>query len=113
MDDKRQRIRQHMLAEVKIKPSGNELWIQAVLTNINQGGIGVYAMGSLTENENVAIRISYLDDGKVTEVEEVPGCVRWVQMIGESTAAGIGFDSEVNQEQYPILHNCLAQATDD
>ncbi len=113
MDDKRHMIRRHLLAEVKIKPGGSEIWIQAVLTNINQGGIGVYAMGSLTENEKVAIRISYLDDGKVTEVEEVPGSVRWVQMIGESTAAGIGFDNEVTEEQYPILHNCLAQATDD
>ncbi len=113
MDDKRQRIRRHLLAEVKIKPGGSELWIQAVLTNINQGGIGVYAMGSLTENEAVAIRISYLDDGKVTEVEEVPGSVRWVQMIGESTAAGIGFGSDVNAELYPILYKCLAQAMDE
>ncbi len=37
MKENRKLMRQHLLAEVKIKPDGGENWIQAVLTNINRG----------------------------------------------------------------------------
>jgi hypothetical protein len=113
MKENRKLMRQHLLAEVKIKPGGAADWTQAVLTNINRGGIGLYAMGSLKESERVAVRISYLDDGKVTEVEEVPGTVRWAQTIGESTAAGIGFDETITNALYPILDKCLEHIKSD
>jgi hypothetical protein len=109
MKENRTLMRRHLLAEVKIKPGAGGDWIQAVLTNINRGGIGLYAMGALKEEEKVAVRISYLDEGKVTEVEEVPGTVRWAQTIGESTAAGIGFDEAITKALYPILDRCLEQ----
>lgn len=109
MKENRQLTRRHLLAEVKIKPDGSEDWIQAVLTNINRGGIGLYAMGALKEKAKVSVMISYLDEGKVTEVEEVPGTVRWAQTIGESTAAGIGFDEAITRALYPILDRCLEQ----
>ncbi len=102
-------MRRHLLAEVKIKPDGGENWIRAVLTNINRGGIGLYATGALKEKEKVSVRISYLDEGKVTTVEEVPGTVCWTQTIGESTAAGIGFDESITKALYPILDRCLEQ----
>ncbi len=105
-------MRRHLLAEVKIKPDRSDEWIQAVLTNINRGGIGLYAMGPLKEEERVSVRVSYLDAGKITEVEEVPGTVRWTQTIGESTAAGIGFDEAITKALYPILDKCLEQIKD-
>ncbi len=69
-------------------------------------------MGALKESERVSVSISYLDEGKVTEVEEVPGTVRWAQTIGESTAAGIGFDEAITKALYPILDRCLEQIKD-
>lgn len=112
MKENRRLMRRHLLADVKIKPGAGGDWIQAVLTNINRGGIGIYAMGALEEKEKVAVRISYLDEGKATEVEEVPGTVRWAQALGESTAAGIGFDETITEALYPILDKCLEQIKD-
>lgn len=107
MDESRRYKRRNLLAEVRIRPREGGLWLQAVLTNIHRGGVGVYAMGALKKKEKVSVRITYLEDGRQREIEEIPGIVRWVQPIGESSAAGIMFDAVIGPKTFPLLTRCL------
>jgi len=43
MEEKRKLRRRYMLAEVKVKSSESQGWIDAVMLNISRGGIGLYA----------------------------------------------------------------------
>lgn len=110
MEEKRRLRRRYMLAEVRIRPSGSSEWIEAVLMNISKGGLGVYAMERLSPRGRVSVRITYLEKRRLTEVEEIPGVVRWVQPIGSRYAAGVMFDAKVNRATYPILSRCLDYA---
>lgn len=107
MTERRKYRRRHLLGEVKLKPESGSEWIKAVLTNINRGGIGLYAMGPLKKREKVSVKLSYLREGKQTEAEEILGKVCWVKAIGNSTAAGIMFQAKINNKDYPILAKCL------
>jgi hypothetical protein len=110
MADKRGARRRHLLGEVKLKPLSGGRWVKAVVTNINSGGIGLYSTGTVKKRDKVSVKLSYLRDGKPTEVEEITGKVCWVKSIGNSSAAGIMFQSKVTKRDYPILSKCLEYA---
>ena len=110
MADKRRLRRRHLLGEVLLRPESGGRWIKAVLTNINRGGIGLYASGQLKKKEKVSVKLSYLRDGRPTDAEEIPGKVCWAKAIGESTAAGVMFQSKINKKDYPLLSRCLEYA---
>jgi len=108
--EKRRLRRRHLIGAVKIKPSGTEGWVEATLMNINRGGIGLYASERIKKGQKVEIKISYLEDGKMKEVEQIPGKVRWTQPIGAQVAMGIMFEANITKRTYPILNKCLAYA---
>lgn len=110
MEEKRKLKRRYMLAEVKIKPSGSERWIDAVMLNISRGGIGLYAAEPLSKRARVSIKIIYMEGPNPTEAEEIPGVVSWVQPVGSRFGAGIMFDTKVNRKTFPILSRCLDYA---
>lgn len=107
---KRKWKRDYLVAEVKIRPYPNGTWMHTVLMNINKGGIGLYAMSEIAKNQKVAVRITYLERGKMREVEEIHGTIRWVQFIGMHYAAGIMFEEQVTKDNFPILSRCLEYA---
>ncbi len=109
MEEKRKSRRRHLLAEVRIRLEGGG-WIEAVLMNINRGGIGLYAMQPLKQKDRVEIRITYLEHAELKTVEEIPGVVRWVQPIGKHHAAGIMFAEKVTKRNFPVLSRCLDYA---
>ncbi|HLC17639.1 MAG TPA: PilZ domain-containing protein [Thermodesulfobacteriota bacterium] len=106
MEDRRRSERRQLLGEIRIRPDGSE-WTQAVLTNINRGGVGLYVFGPMNKKESVSMRITYLKEGELNETEEVRGTVRWVKEIGGYNAAGIMFAEEINSRKYPNLLRCL------
>lgn len=110
MEEKRRLRRRYLLAEVKVKPAGENAVVDAVLMNINRGGLALYAMAPLKKNSRVAVRITYLEDGKPRQSEEVPGVVRWVHSIGQKYAAGVMFTENVSKRNFPHLSKCLAMA---
>lgn len=107
MEERRKLKRRYMLAEVRIKTANSDHWIQAVIMNINRGGIGLYAMEPVKKKDKLTIKITYLERTRMKEVEELPGVVRWVQPIGQHYAAGISFEIHVNRKTFPILTQCL------
>ncbi|MBI2400719.1 MAG: PilZ domain-containing protein [Deltaproteobacteria bacterium] len=110
MEEKRKLRRRYMLAEVKIKSSESQGWIEAVMLNISRGGIGLYASEPLKKREKVSIKITYMEGQKPVEAEEIPGLVSWVQPVGGRFGAGIMFEAKVNRLNFPILSRCLEYA---
>lgn len=110
MEEKRKLRRRYMLAEVKVKSSESQGWIEAVMLNISRGGIGLYASEPLKKKEKVSIKITYMEGQKPVEAEEIPGVVSWVQPVGDKFGAGIMFDAKVNRLTFPILSRCLEYA---
>lgn len=110
MVERRRLKRRYLLAEVKVRPEGASESISAVLMNINRGGVGLYASSALKKSAKVFVIITYLEEGRPREVEEVPGIVRWVQPIGSQLAAGIMFTRRVTKTTFPLLNKCLAYA---
>lgn len=107
MEERRRLRRRYLLAEVKIKPEHSDDWIGAVLLNISRGGIGLYAMQPIKKKQRLLVKITYLERGKMTDAEEIPGVVRWVQPVGGHYGAGIMFEEKVNKKNFPILSGCL------
>lgn len=107
MEKRRRLKRKGLLAELKVRPAKGGLWIPAVLTNIHEEGLGLYVSGALKKKEKVSVRLAYSENGRMRDVEEVPGEVRWTARIGAQTAAGIMFDGEINKTNYPLLTLCL------
>lgn len=109
MEEKRKLKRRYLLAEVELK-TGDGSSMSAVLMNISSGGIGLYTAEPVSKKEKVKIKITYLENRKLREVEEIPGVVRWVQAIGSHHAAGIMFTEKVSKATFPILTRCLDYA---
>lgn len=99
-----------MLAEVKVKTSESQGWIEAVMLNISRGGIGLYASEPLKKRERVSIKITYMEGQKPVEAEEIPGVVSWVQPVGDRVGAGIMFEAKVTRKTFPVLSRCLEYA---
>ncbi|CAG1066169.1 hypothetical protein BAC1_01773 [uncultured bacterium] len=110
MEEKRKLRRRYMLAEVKVRPSDGQEWIDAVMLNISRGGIGLYASRPLRKKERVSIKITYMDGTRPVEAEEIPGVVSWVQPVGDKAGAGIMFDAKITRKSFPILSRCLEYA---
>jgi len=112
MEEKRKLRRKYLLAGVKLRLSGEQEFVDAVMLNINRGGIGIYASGPLRKGTKVSVRITYMNGKKPVEAEEIPGGVRWVQSFGTKFGAGVMFSSKVNKKTFPILSTCLEYARD-
>lgn len=112
MEEKRRLRRKYLLAGVKVRLSGALESVDAVMLNINRGGIGIYASGPLRKGAKVSVRITYINGKKPVEAEEIPGVVRWVQSVGTKFGAGVMFSSKVNKKTFPILSMCLEYAKD-
>lgn len=112
MEEKRRLRRKYLLAGVRIRFSGALESVDAVMLNINRGGIGIYASGPLKKGTKVSVRITYINGKKPVEAEEIPGVVRWVQPVGTKFGAGVMFSSKVNRNTFPILSMCLEYARD-
>lgn len=108
--EKRRLRRRHLIGTVKVRPAGSETWLDATLMNINRGGIGLYSTERIKKGQKVDIRISYLEGGKMKDVEQIPGKVRWTQPIGTHVAMGIMFEGTISKKTFPILNGCLAYA---
>lgn len=110
MEEKRRLRRRYLLARVNVRAQTGSDWTEAVLMNINRGGIGLYAVAPVRKKSKVVVRITYLDNGKEKTSEEIPGVVRWSQKIGNHYSAGIMFEAKINKKNYPILSKCLEYA---
>jgi len=110
MEEKRRLRRKYLLAGVKVRLPGAQEFVDAVMLNINRGGIGIYASGPLRKGAEVSVRITCVNGKKPVEAEEIPGVVRWVQPVGTKFGAGIMFSSRVNRKTFPILSICLEYA---
>lgn len=108
--EKRRPRRRLLLGEVQVRPSGGETWLSATVMNISRGGIGLYATERVKKGQKVAIKITYMENSKLKEAEEIPGKVRWVQPIGEHYAVGVMFEEKVTKKSFPNLNGCLAYA---
>lgn len=110
MDEKRRLRRRYLLAEVKYRPESSEKWADAVLMNINSGGIGLYSLGPVRKKQKVVVKIVYREGRKKTVSEEIPAVVKWITTVGGHTAAGLMFTDRVAAKSYPILSKCLKYA---
>lgn len=110
MEEKRRLKRRYLLAEVKLRPRKDEKWTDAVLMNINRGGIGLYASGPLRSRSKVVVKIIYLEGRKKRTSEEIPAVVKWTQSIGKHYAAGVKFEEKINKKNFPVLSKCLTYA---
>ncbi|MFQ5736540.1 MAG: PilZ domain-containing protein [Thermodesulfobacteriota bacterium] len=108
--EKRKLRRRPLLGEVRVRPSGGQEWVEALVLNISRGGIGLYASQRIRKGQKVDIRISYLEGSRLKEVEQIPGKVRWVQAIGSHLAIGIMFEEKITRKTFPVLNRCLAYA---
>lgn len=110
MNERRRLRRRYLLAEVKLRPEKEENWTDAVLMNINSGGMGLYSLGPLRKKSKVVVKIIYREGGKKTVSEEIPGIIKWVTSIGSHQAAGVMFSTRVNKKNFPVLCKCLSYA---
>lgn len=99
--------RRQLLADVKIKAININLWIPAALTNVSKEGLCLYVMGDLKKKDKVLIKFTYLENGSMKDIEEVPGVIRWKSAVGSYNAAGVKFEVKVNKKSYPLLNKCL------
>jgi len=110
MEEKRRLRRRYLLAEVKVRPQTDDDWTDAVLMNINRGGMCLYALGSIRNKSRVVIKIIYSEGRKKLISEEIPGVVKWVVPVGGQRAAGVMFTEKVSRANFPVLSKCLAYA---
>ena len=110
MQDRRSNSRHQLIADVKVQPVAGSLWVPGALTNISHSGICIYSSGTIREGEKVTIRMSCLKDGKMQDVEEVHGVVRWTKSVGAYFACGIMFAEEIDRSRFPSIAKCLVYA---
>lgn len=110
MEERRRLRRRSLVAEVGLKLAGGDSWTEAVLMNINRGGIGVYTSAEMKKKTRVLVRIIYKDGTKRVTSEEIPGIIRWVARVGTQNGAGIMFIDRVNRRNFPLLSKCLDYA---
>ena len=82
MEEKRKLRRRYMLAEVKVKSSESQGWIDAVMLNISRGGIGLYASKPLKKREKVSVKITCMEPKLRRSRGSLAGSSRWATGSG-------------------------------
>jgi len=97
------------LAEVTFPESGEA--VDALVSNVSQGGIGIYSPVPLTVGRDVRVKISFLQTNGNQEVTEViPGKVAWVKPLHNHFVIGITF-TVLDSDRHSNLLNTIQGAS--
>lgn len=96
------------LAEITLVSTGEVL--DGLVSNVSQGGVGVYLEHPVPEGIDVRIRLAFLQTNGNQEITEIiPGRVVWVRPLHKIYVAGIQFTA-LDPERHRVLLQVLDQA---
>lgn len=73
-------------------PGSSDDTIEAFISSIGQGGLGIYSHQKIEIGTDIDIRISFLQTNGNEEITEIiPGRVVWVKNIHQNFVIGISF----------------------
>ncbi len=85
--------------------------IEAFISSISQGGIGIYSQYKLEIGRDIDVRISFLQTNGNEEITEIiPGRVVWVKNLHQNFVIGISF-STLDSIRHANLLNYIEAAS--
>lgn len=97
------------LAEITLVSTGEVL--DGLVSNVSQGGVGVYLEQPVPEGVEVRIRLAFLQTNGNQEITEIiPGRVVWVRTLHRVYVAGIQFTT-LDPDRHKALFQVLDEAS--
>ena len=92
MNDKRQSPRYGIASMAEITFLDSEEVMEALISSISKGGLGIYSSTMLTVGRELDIKISFLQTNGNEEITEIiPGKVVWTKKFHNNFVIGIAF----------------------
>ncbi len=90
--EKRHYPRYGIASIANISFPGSDETIEAFISSISQGGVGIYSQQKIEIGTDIDVRISFLQtNGNEEMTEIIPGRVVWVKNIHQNFVIGISF----------------------
>ncbi len=102
MGDRRRHKRITFLREMEISCPNHEV-AKALAVNISRSGLVLYCNKHLAVENEIGIRLLFVDEYKVDRIETVIGDVCWVKPLEEFCAAGLQFRSLNEHDHFMLL----------
>jgi Tfp pilus assembly protein PilZ len=97
------------MAEIYFPDSDEPM--EAFISSISRGGIGIYSPHKIDIGQNLDIKISFLQTNGNEEVSEIiPGKVVWVKGLHDSFVVGVAFATLDNLRHSKLLSYIEAAA---
>ena len=91
--------------------SGSEEPMEAFVSSIGRGGLGIYSPMRIDAGENLMVKITFLQTNGNEEVSEIiPGKVVWVKVFHDGFVIGIAFTTLDNLRYSKLLSYIEAAA---
>lgn len=92
MQEKRKYPRYGIASIAEISLPGSEGTMEAFISSISRGGIGIYSPMKLNVGQDLDVKISFLQTNGNEEITEIiPGRVVWVKEFHNNFVVGISF----------------------
>lgn len=90
--EKRKFPRYGIASIANISLPGSDERIEAFISSISQGGIGIYSHQKMEIGTDIDVQISFLQTNGNEEITEIiPGTVVWVKNLHQNFVVGISF----------------------
>ena len=111
MNDKRQSARFGIASMAEITFPDSEEVMEALISSISKGGLGIYSPTILTVGRELDIKISFLQTNGNEEITEIiPGRVVWTKKFHNNFVIGIAFLTFDHTRQSTLLSYLEAAA---
>lgn len=111
MQENRKYPRYGIASMAEIYLTGSEEPMEAFISSISRGGIGIYSSKKIAVGENLMVKISFLQTNGNEEVSEIiPGKVVWVKEFHDGFVVGIAFNTLDNLKYSKLLSYIEAAA---
>lgn len=105
MQNKRQYLRFGIASIARISFPDSDETIDAFISSLGQGGIGIYSYQRLEIGLDINIQITFLQTNGNAEITEIiPGRVAWVKEFQQNFVVGISFTTLDTLRHSNLLH---------
>lgn len=111
MKEKRKSPRFGIASLAEISLPGSDKLMDAFISSISRGGIGIYSPQRMDVGQDLDVKISFLQTNGNEEVTEIiPGKVVWVKEFYDNFVVGISFTTLDNLRHAKLLSYIEAAA---
>jgi len=107
---KHERIPMVAVATVQYEDMDKRRSVQAMISSISLGGVGLYADHSIEDDNDVSVTIRFIATEGIMETITIEGQVVYNRKIGDMNFMGIQFDDEISDRNHPSLHEYIERA---